>query len=248
MKSFRVDLAVFSAILLAVYFVIPDRVGNGTDISRRVLLMFLCGISVLALSSDLASDPRYLRLCASLAALIAVGVCAEYMLVSWRLAPAVRELKSAMSRIQPRSTMLLLSYRLTPKCGGSPLLEAAKPERHWGLFGAIEQNLLVLNDYEPATQDFPTEYRDRRFSLIENEFDFSQPKVAAWNDALDSAQEVAYVVSWGVPSGTSDCGVWVHAPLEENLKRTYLMEFHHRQTSRVQIWRRRSSAVGSETR
>jgi hypothetical protein len=117
--------------------------------------------------------------------------------------------------------------------------------RHRGLFGAIEQDLLVLNDYEPATQDFPTEYPDGRFSLIENEFDFSQPKVAAWSDALDTAQEVAYVVSWGVPSGKSNCGVWVHAPLEENLKRTYLMEFHHRQTSRVQIWRRRRSALSA---
>jgi hypothetical protein len=48
--------------------------------------------------------------------------------------------------------------------------------RHWGLFRAIEQDLLVLNDYEPATKDFPTEYRDGRFSLIENEFDFSQPR------------------------------------------------------------------------
>lgn len=238
MNSFRVEMAVFSAILPAVYLVIPDRIGNGAFISRRVLLTLLCAVAVLALSGDVSFDSRYLRLCASIAAVIMVIVCAEYMRVSVRLAPAVRELKNAMAHVKPRSTVLLLSYRLTPACSGSPLTESAMPERHWGLFGAMAQDLVVLNDYEPASEDFPVEYWERRFAAIDSEFDFSPPAVAAWSGALDKAKDVTYVVSWGVPSGTmSDCGAWVPAPLQENLKRTYQMEFEDRQTSRVQIWR-----------
>jgi hypothetical protein len=245
-----VDLAIFSAILFAVYFVVPDRIGNGTEISSRVLLTFLFSVAVLALSGDLASDARYLRLCASLAAVITVGTCAEYVLVSRRLTPAVRELKSAMARVQPRSTMLLLSYRLTPKCGRWPLVDATVPERHWGLLGAMEPDLIVLNDYEPATEHFPTEYRDRRYASLENEFKFTSPEVNAWSEALASSPGVEYVVSWGVPSGTrnSSCGTWVPAPLERDLQRTFQMESEARGASRVQIWRHHDPPAENATR
>jgi hypothetical protein len=239
MNAFRVEVAVFTAIVLAVYLVVPDRIGNGAFISRRVLLTLLCGVAVLGLSSDLSFDSRYLRLCASIAALITVTVCAEYLLASRRLAPAVRELKNAMARVPARSTVLLLSYRLTPGCGGWPMLEAAKPERHWGLSGAMQRDLLVLNDYEPDSRDFPTEYRDRRFSSIESEFDFSPSAAAAWKGALDHAKDAAYVVSWGVPSGRTGNCAWVEAPLQEDLNKAYRMESEDRQTSRVEIWRRR---------
>jgi hypothetical protein len=241
-NSFRADLAVFCAVLCAAYFLLPDRIGNGTEITSRVLLMALSGIAVLALTGGLATDVRYLRLCASLAALIVAGTCGEYLLVSWRLAPAVRELKEAMVQVPPRSTILLLGYRLTPDCGRWwPLVEETMPDRHWGLLGAIPRDAIVLNDYEPATQHFPVEYRSRRYASIENEFTFTPREIAAWNEALDNAREVDYVVSWGVPSPAAACKAWVPAPLEENLEREYRKGSEYHQRSRVQIWRRSNS-------
>ncbi len=248
-KRFRFALCVFGALLMAAYLVIPDRIGNGTVISGRLLLMLASTIAVLGLSSTLSANARYLRLCAVLAALVTGGTCAEYMIVSWRMAPAVRELKDATSQLTPRSTMLLLSYRLTPDCGNWwPLYGAAVPERHWGLLGAMKQDLVVLNDYESATRHFPTEYRDLRYVPVENEFTFRPKQIRAWSEALASAQGVDYVVSWGVPSPTTLCSAWVEPPLQENLQRGFVMESESHQASRVQIWRRRGSTGESAAR
>lgn len=103
----------------------------------------------------------------------------------------------------------------------------------------ISRELIVLNDYEPATEHFPVQYREQRFSSIAHEFDFTAARKAARVQALDSAEAGTFVVSWGVPSGGTDCGAWVEPPLQADLRRHYALRYQSEGNSRVQVWERR---------
>lgn len=237
---FRWQLTVFVGILLVLFFIVPDSVGNGSYIAQRALWIAIVATGVIAVSGVLASNILYLRSCAICATTITIVFAAEFLLVSRRMEPAVQELRVALANVPRRSKTLLLGYRATPRCDRWPILEKTEPERHWALIETIPRELIVLNDYEPGTEHFPVEYRDQRFSSISDEFKFTVAKEAAWGRALDSAEAGTFVLSWGVPSGgTSGCEAWVEPPLLDNLRRHYELRYENANNSRVQVWERR---------
>jgi len=163
--------------------------------------------------------------------------------MSRRMAPAVGELRAALANVPNRSTLLFLSYRVTPGCPRWPILDRTTPERHAAMMGSIPRELIVLNDYEPATGHFPVGYNDPQFAPIIDDFDFSRAKETAWKSALESANAGTFVVSWGVPSGNKNaCEAWVDPPLLEPLKRLYVLRSEGVSNSRVQVWQRGKDA------
>lgn len=244
---FRWQLIVLVGLLLVLYFIIPDNIGNGNDLALRVLWMVIVTTGVIAVSGGFASNIWYLRSCALCAATIIIVFAVEYLFVSRRMEPAVRDLTVALATLPKQSKTLLLGYKLTPICRRWPILEKTMPERHWAMIEAIPRELIVLNDYEPETEHFPVEYRDQRFSSIVNEFNSTVVNEAAWARALDSAEEETFVVSWGVPNGrTEGCEAWVEPPLQQDLRRHYELQYQNANFSRVQVWERRKDLPSAD--
>lgn len=151
----------------------------------------------------------------------------------------VEELSGAMAEIPSHSTVLLLDYRLTPNCQREYLLEITQPERHLPVLEAASREFVVLNDYEPASEDFPLVYRHSEYSSIVDDYRFSAFEAAQWRNALAQGRPADYVLSWGVPNGNSGCGDANSAPVTEELSRYYELRFERRGSSRIQVWRAR---------
>jgi hypothetical protein len=238
-SGFHWQLSCFAVILLALYFIAPDAIGNGSVISPRLLWMAIAAACLVATSGQLASNMLFLRSLAWLSALIMLVFSAEYVIASRRMAPAVGELNEAMTNLPRHSKMLLLGYALTPGCSRWPLLAKTEPERHMALLATIPRELILLNDYEPATEHFPLEYRDRRFAAITDNFTFTEPENAAWKSGLDAAERGTFVLSWGVPSGRNQgCPAWLDAPLMDTLQQHYALRYQSANASRIQVWER----------
>ena len=236
---FRRQLTVFLLMLLSLYLIVPDEVGSASDILRRILWMGIVVICVISVSGALALNLWYLRSCAICAATITILVGAQYLFASRQMEPAVQEFRNALANVPRGSKTLLLSYRVTPHCSRSSILEQTVPERHWALLEMIPRQLIVLNDYEPSKDYFPVNYREKRFDSITDEFKFTIRKEAAWRRALDSAAMGTFVLSWGVPSDrTAGCEDWVEAPLHDDLLRHYELRYENANHSRVQVWER----------
>jgi hypothetical protein len=244
--ALRGQLAAFAAVVAVLYFLVPSQVGTGSFIPERLLWLAIAVCGVLAVSGALAANMLYLRSCAICAAAMVLVLSGEFFGVSRRLAPAVVDLRQALAAVPPRSQLLMLGYRATPDCFRWPILEDTVPERHLAMIEAIPRQLIVLNDYEPATAYFPVQYRDPRFSSEEspldtkNEFDFSPTKQAAWSRALQSLPAGSFVVSWGVASGGRACEAFIQPPLEGNLQQHYELRYEKANASRVQVWQRRA--------
>jgi hypothetical protein len=148
----------------------------------------------------------------------------------------------AMVRVPEHSRILILGYRLTPSCKRWPLLDMTVPERHWALASILERQLIVLNDYEARTSHFPLKYSRLRPKGSIDETDVnSEQKRAAWLEVLSNDPDADFVVSWGAPSGPSNCATAepVGPPFEEVLRIKYDLVFVKQDTSRVELWRKR---------
>jgi hypothetical protein len=223
------------------YLLVPSAVGDGSDIDNRVLLFSAFFLVLLVLIGG-ALDAQFLTVCSLIAALSVIGFGAEYLHVSKELAPAVAELRLAMVRVPEHSRILILGYRLTPSCKRWPLLDMTVPERHWALASILERQLIVLNDYEARTSHFPLKYLRLRPKGSIDETDVnSEQKRAAWLEVLSNDPDADFVVSWGAPSGPSNCATAepVGPPFEEVLRIKYDLVFVKQDTSRVELWRKR---------
>ncbi len=233
------SLAALLSFSVALFFIVPERVGDGSDIFNRFLLYTAIFLVLLALSSG-AFDTRLLTLCSLLAALSVLAFAGEYWLVSKRLAPAVAEVNAAMGAIPRPSRILILGYRMMPSCDRWSLLERTAPEDHWALAGALRNQLLVLNDYQANTSHFPLQYVTTRYAGLINDVDLIKGRNReAWLETLQSDPGVDFIVSWGTPSGVTTCPGSVDPPFEQQLKQRYNLLFSERGVSRVQLWRKR---------
>jgi hypothetical protein len=232
-------LTVLIVLTLGAYLTVPDQVGNGSDIANRFLLYAALFLVVIAFTGGII-DARLLTLCSMVAAFLVVVFAGEYLLISRRLAPAVVELRSAMEGVPRHSRILILGYRMSPSCQGWPLLERAMPERHLALASTLKNELVVLNDYEAASLDFPLNYRRSMPAGVVNEVDLSSNlQRAAWQEILESDPDVDFVVSWGAPSGVNNCASSVGPPFEDALESKYDLVFSKRGASSVELWRKR---------
>jgi hypothetical protein len=232
------SISIFTFALIATYFLVPDKVGNGGFVAIRILFNLVVFVTVLALSPG-RIETGYLSLCSLLASICIFSFGAEYLLVAKRLAPAVKELRVAMADVPRNSTVVMLTYRLTPDCGRWPLVERAKPERHLAFFLAAERELIALNNYEPASGQFPVLYRGASFPSLIGEFEFTDENQHRWVDALQKSSGIDYVVSWGTPSGVQICPAPVGAPLKDSLAKNYDLLVRKTGASLVEIWKRR---------
>ncbi len=225
---------------MVLFFVVPDQVGDGSDIANRFLLYSVICLLLVALTTG-AFDARLLTLCSVFAALSVVGFAGEYLVASKRLAPAVAEVRSAMESVPRHSRILIMGYRMTPSsCEGWPLVRMSVPERHWGLLGALKNELIVLNDYEGDTSHFPLKYVTSRYAELQNEVDLSDERNrAAWIGILNSDPDVDFIVSWGISRGPN-CTNLVNAPFEELLESRYDMVLSKQGAARVELWRKRA--------
>ena len=235
----RSALRPLTVLLLVAYFVAPDRIGNGSYIPQRILWLAILITGVLAVSSTtkVAGDLLWSRCCALIAALITTVFAIQYLSASRSMATPVEELRGAMAQIPSHSTVLLLDYRLTPNCPRDYLLEITQPERHLPVLEGAFREFVVLNDYEPASEDFPLVYRSFEYSSIIDDYRFSAFEADQWRKALSQGTPADYVLSWGVPNGNSGCGDANHAPLTDELSRYYELRFERRASSRIQVWR-----------
>lgn len=237
----RLRFATLTVLMLStiiLYFCAPTAVGDGLGIAYRILLFFAFFLVLLALGSGVV-DEKLLTLCSAVAALLVIGFAAEYIHVSREMAPALAELRTATERIPKRSRILLMAYRLTPSCKRWPLLDRSRPEDHWALSSALRNELIVLNDYEALTSHFPIKYSTwRPAGSIDDPI--PQEQTAAWLAVLHDDHDADFVVSWGVPSGDSNCtAVPVSPPFEETLRADYDLVSVKQDNSRVQLWRKR---------
>jgi hypothetical protein len=236
------SLTVLMVSITLLYFIVPDKVGDGLDIASRFLLYSAIFLVLLALTTG-PFDAKLLTLCSLVAALSVIGFAGEYWLVSKRLAPSLAEVRLAMESIPRHSRILIMGYRMTPPtCVGSPLLEMSAPERHWALAGALKNELIVLNDYQAHTSHFPLKYLNSRYASVINEVDLdSERNKVAWSELLNSDPYVDFVVSWGISRGISGdhCKTLISPPFEETLKNRYDMVLSSQGTSRVEVWRQR---------
>ncbi|MGA2717132.1 MAG: hypothetical protein ABSG41_28955 [Bryobacteraceae bacterium] len=239
-------LTVLIVSTMALSLMVPDHVGNGSDIVSRFWLHSTIFLVLLALASGVF-DAQLLTVCSLLAALSVIGFAGEYLLVSKRLAPEVAELRIATESVPRHSRILIMGYRMTPpSCPGLPLVKMTVPERHWALVGALKNELIVLNDYEAATSHFPLKYSTPRYAGVINEVDSSgdeadlsgEKKRAAWVEILKSDPDVDFVLSWGI-SRAPNCMNSVYPPFEELLKNRYDRVFFKQDSSRVELWRKR---------
>ncbi len=231
-------LVIFSLCTFILYFVLPEKIGDGSNIADRTLQFVIFGLVLLSVRRG-ALDQRLLTVCSILAAFCVTAFAAEYMIVSRRLSPGLTELRTATKDVPPLSRVLVLSYLLTPSCEVWPLFDRSLPQRHWALSVATAKNLVVLNDYEASTSHFPLRYRDSRFTSIIDELDLEGSKnMDAWNEVLGRRdKDVDYILSWGVPSGVSSCPAPVAPPLEDRLGVGYDRIVSNQGTSRVGVWR-----------
>ena len=223
------------------YLLVPSAVGDGLEIESRLLLFSAFFLVLLALIGG-ALSPQFLTVCSLIAALSVIGFGAEYLHVSRELAPAVAELRLAMVRVPEHSRIFILGYRLTPSCERWPLLDMTVPERHWALSSILERQLIVLNDYQARTSHFPLKHvRLQPKGSIDEADVISEQKKAAWFEVLNNDPDADFVVSWGAPSGPSNCTTAppVVPPFEEVLRINYDLVFVNQETSRVQLWRKR---------
>jgi len=235
------SIAMLVVSTMVLYLIVPDQVGDGTEIANRFLLYSGLFLVLLAVTGGVF-DPRFLTLCSVVAALSVVGFAGEYLVVSRSLAPAVAELGVAMERVPRHSRILILGYRMTPSCRGWPLLDRSIPERHWALGSALGKELIVLNDYQAYSSVFPLKYSRMQSKALVNEVSLSSEwRTAAWSDVLKSDFDVDFVVSWGTPSiGAVPCPNPLSPPFDDVLRVGYDLVFSNKITSRVELWRRRS--------
>jgi hypothetical protein len=216
----------------------PDRVGDGSGIVMRLLFHAALFFVLLAFASA-AARPRLLTVCSVIAALSVIGFAWQYRVAARRLAPAVAEARSVMESLPDHSRVLIMAYRMTPLCEGGPLLKRTFPERHAALAGALEKELIVLNEYQAHTSHFPLRYRDDRYSALVDEFNgYSDVQRTGWLHVLESPSEVDYVVEWGV-SGDPLCRSTVRAPYEYSLSGAFERVRLEEGFTRVALWRRR---------
>lgn len=236
-RRFIVPMMVFGATSF-LYFVAPGQVGNGGNIPERILLLAILYFAAIMLA-HVPIPPRMATMCSLLAVVSIFLFGLEYVLVARRLAPAMSELKSATKPLPPGSSVLVLSYPLAPGCGRWPLLNRARPERHWALAAFIDPKLIVLNNYEAAYSIFPMNYRDYRFASIINEFDPQSDRLTQeWTKVLSQpGPDPQFVISWGIPSGGAKCEA-IEPPLQEPLHNNFDQIFAAKGTSHVAIWRR----------
>jgi len=241
----RLRFFTLAALLLAnlgISLIVPDRIGDGSEIVIRFLLLSVIFLFLLALSSG-TFNAQLLTVCSVLATLAVVAFSREYLLVSRSMAPAVAEVRSAMEIIPSHSRILMMGYQKTASCQGSPLLDLAVPERHWALVGALRNQLIVLNDYEANTSHFPLQQLTSRYPDLVDEIEqdklsWGEWKNAAWLNVLNNDAEVDFVVSWGISRAPS-CDTPVAAPLEDALKNGFDLVYSKEGSSRVQLWRKR---------
>lgn len=232
-------LAVLILFTTLLFLVVPDKVGEGSLIASRFLLDTAIFLVLIGVATG-AFDAQLLTLSSLVAAAIVIAFVSEYFLVAKRMGPALAEVQSAMQTIPRNSRILILGYRMTPTCKGFPLLESTTPERHWALAGALKNELIVLNDYEAKTAQFPLQYVSSRYAGISNEVDLnSASKRAAWLNVLDGNPNADYVVSWGTPSGIV-CSNPVDPPFTDQLQRSYDRVLSNQGASRVELWRKRA--------
>ena len=241
----RLRFYTLGALLLANFglsLIVPDRIGDGSEIVIRFLLLSVIFLFLLALSSG-TFNARRLTVCSLLATLAVVAFSREYLLVSRSMASAVAEVRSAMESIPAHSRILMMGYQKTSSCQGSPMLDLAVPERHWALVGALKNELIVLNDYEANTSHFPLQQMTSRYPDLVDEIEqdklsWGEWKKAAWLNVLNNDDGVDFVVSWGISRAPS-CDTPVAAPLEDALKSGFDLVYSKEGSSRVQLWRKR---------
>jgi hypothetical protein len=232
-------LAGLAVMTLALSVIAPDRVGDGSEIVMRLVFHAAVFLVLLAFAGA-ALQPALVTLCCTLAVLWVIAFAGEYHVAARRVAPAVAEVRSAMSDIPARSRILILSHRMTPLCEGGAFLTRTFPERHAALAGAIENELIVLNDYQAHTSHFPLVHRNGRHRDVVDEFDsFSPRQREGWMEILSRADDVDFVVAWGL-SGDPLCRNTVRAPYEYILRSAYELDRLEEGFSRVAVWRRRS--------
>jgi hypothetical protein len=123
------------------------------------------------------------------------------------------------------------------------LEERAKPERHLAVFPAAERELIILNDYEPSTSQFPILYREASFALLLNEILFKKGDQDRFIDGLKKTSAIDYVISWGVASGIHNCSAWIEAPLQPSLIEDYNLLARRTGISRVEIWKAKAERL-----
>lgn len=233
------SLTVLIVLTMVLYLFVPGAVGDGLGIANRILLFSVFFLVLLALMNGVV-DAQFLTLCSLVAALSVIGFAAEYLHASKELAPAVAELRLAMVRVPKYSRILILGYRLTPFCKRLPLLDSSVPEDHWAMASTLENQLIVLNDYQARTSHFPLKYLRSRPEGSNEEVDLnSAQQRAAWLEVLSNDPDADFVVSWGMPSGGNCTATPVGPPFEEALRIEYDLVFAKQDASRVQLWRKR---------
>jgi hypothetical protein len=115
------------------------------------------------------------------------------------------------------------------------------------LIGALRNDLIVLNDYQPATSIFPIRSNLPWTEKIFDEVAVNDKKqTAAWAEFLSRPQlDVDFIVAWGAPKGAANCANWdwIRAPLEEALKARHDLLLVREGTSRVALWHRRDGPI-----
>ncbi|MDE3197802.1 MAG: hypothetical protein KGN84_15750, partial [Acidobacteriota bacterium] len=228
----------FFLLTSGLYFLTPDALEGGSLIADRFLLFSVLAGAFMALSTP--APARVTKVYSVIAALIIAAFCGEYTLVSRRLSPAVAELKAAVRTTPENARVLFLGYALTPTCEGWTLAARTRPVLHWGLSGAIARDVIVLNEYQPYTLEFPLRYRRPEFAELIYPVDLTSPeRTQAWEQALrNPGNSVQYVISWGLPSVINTCPAPIAPPFADILETGYKRVFSNHGASRLDIWQR----------
>jgi hypothetical protein len=233
-------LAILALSCTFLYLTVPDSVGDGSMIGNRFLLHSAFYLVLLALTSGILSR-QVVNLCCLIAAVTVLGFAGEYLLVSRTLGTPARELRAAMNGIPNHARTLVLAYRMTPSCQGLPLLERTTPDYHLALSGALQNELIVLNDYQARTSHFPLRYQGpQSFAQIDTTWAMTLDEVGnSWRKILAKDPDVDYIVSWGIPSGPSYCENAVAPPIADYLSVKHELVYFKDGASRIQLWRKR---------
>lgn len=142
-----------------VFIVVPDSIGDGTWLKERLVWIILL-MALVATSRTNKSFNVHLPVALIAAPVIAIQLAMGAQTVR-RITPSVEMFSAIAPALSPESSLLLVTFK-TPSLINRYDLEKVlfDPLRHCFERVAAERRLLIWNDYQGVTNQFPLTYSD----------------------------------------------------------------------------------------
>jgi hypothetical protein len=179
--------AVFSALVLALYFIAPPNAAGGAILLERLNLYFFLSLLlwIPAVSWPRAWE-RFFQTGAAVFTILLLALNWPWYREANR---QIDEYLSGVPVLRPNATLLPLVY--DPRGPGPLRLLYGEPLRHTASYAALQSNCLNLDNYEAETDLFPVTFRgDRNPAVFIGAMEENPPRVR-----LDSPR-IDYLLVW----------------------------------------------------